>query len=286
MEAWMQRGASATPPRRACSPLGRQPPRRSRAGATVRREKRPSPGLRQGRLPRAVTWPRGAMRSRGTRCVEARDEARTARRACAPFRYAAMTIDSSNPVREQVLRRGSFFPSKRSGPVSTSVFEPRSEASLMLSFRPAGPEDARETSTLVRTSFRVVASRDWAPEAVARFLHETSEEEVRRRLQTATFSMLATAGATACGFILMPIPSTIGMLFVHPSWLRRGIGRALVSASRMHVESMHRDVSAIELNSSPYALPFYRTLGFVAISLPFEFCGAKATRMACWLRRD
>ena len=190
MEAWMQRGASATPPRWACSPLGRQPPRRSGAGATARREKRPSPGLRQGRLPRAVTWPRGAMRSRGTRCVKALDEARPARRACAAFRYAAMTIGSSNPVREQVLRRGSFFPSKRSGPVSTSVFEPRSEASLMLSFRPAGPEDARETSTLVRTSFRVVASRDWAPEAVARFLHETSEEEVRRRLQTATFSML------------------------------------------------------------------------------------------------
>ena len=199
-----------------------------------------------------------------------------------------MTIDSSNPAREQgeqVLRRGFFFPPKRSGSVSMSVFEPRSEASLLLSFRPAEPEDARETSTLVRTSFQAVASRDWAPEAVARFLHENSEEEVRRRLQAATLSILATAGATACGFILMPIPSTIGMLFVHPSWLRRGIGRALVTAARMHVESMHRDVSAIELNSSPYALRFYHTLGFVAISRPFELSGAKATRMACWLHR-
>ena len=281
----MQRGTSATP-RRPCLRLGRQPPRRSRAGVTARREKHPSPRLKQGRLPRAMSWPRGAMRSRGARCVEARDEARPACRACAPFRHAAMTIDSSNPAREQVLRRGLFFPPKRSGPVGTSVLEPSSEASLVLSLRPAGPEDARETSTLVRTSFQVVASRDWSPEAVARFLDEASEEEVRRRLQTATFSMLATAGATTCGFILMPISSTIGMLFVHPSWLRRGIGRALVTAARMHVESMHREVSAIELNSSPYALPFYRTLGFVAISLPFELCGAKATRMACWLRRD
>ena len=280
----MQPGAFGTPPTRTCLPLGRQPPRRSRAGATARREKRPSPGLGRVRLPRAVTWPPGALRIRGARCVEPRDEEARPPRVGAP-RVNADDDRFLQPRARACIASGFLFLSE--------AFRPGQYARLRATepthrWRcrsvPAGPEDASDTSTLVRTSFRVVASRDWAPEAVARFLHETSEEEVRKRLQTATFSMLATASGTACGFILMPRPSTIGMLFVHPSWLRRGIGRALVIAARMHVESMHRDVSAIELNSSPYALPFYRTLGFFAISRPFELCGAKATRMACWLR--
>ena len=39
----------------------------------------------------------------------------------------------------------------------------------------------------------------------------------------------------------------------------------------------------VELNSSPYAVPAYRALGFFPISEPFRRQGAVATRMACWL---
>ena len=39
----------------------------------------------------------------------------------------------------------------------------------------------------------------------------------------------------------------------------------------------------MELNSTPYAIEFYRALGFVPISAEFVRDGARATRMACWL---
>ena len=84
----------------------------------------------------------------------------------------------------------------------------------------------------------------------------------------------------------MPAPNLIAMLFVDPAFLRRGIGRKLLEAARQHTETMHPAVATIELNSTAYALPFYRALGFVPISRSFEVCGARATRMACWLRAD
>jgi putative acetyltransferase len=157
-------------------------------------------------------------------------------------------------------------------------------ASLPLTFRPAAPEDAGAVSALVQASFRIIASSDWAPAAVARFLQESSEGELRKKLQAASFAWVATSNGIAQGFILMKKSSRVDMLFVHPSSLRRGIGRALLNGACAHVESTHLDVSTIDLNSTPYALPFYRASGFVAIGRPFELNGARVTRMAYRLR--
>jgi predicted GNAT family N-acyltransferase len=85
------------------------------------------------------------------------------------------------------------------------------------------------------------------------------------------------------GFILMPKPSLLGMLFVHPSSLRLGIGKQLWEQARAHVEVSFPEVKTVELNSTPYALHFYRSIGFVPISAEFQRGGCRATRMACWL---
>jgi ribosomal protein S18 acetylase RimI-like enzyme len=73
------------------------------------------------------------------------------------------------------------------------------------------------------------------------------------------------------------------MLFVHPRYLRRGIGRALWEQARAFIEETYPETKTVELNSNPYALKFYRSLGFVPISTEFIKGGCRATRMACWL---
>ena len=85
------------------------------------------------------------------------------------------------------------------------------------------------------------------------------------------------------GFILLPRPSLLSMLFVHPQHLRQGIARRLWEAARSHIEGAFSEIKTIELNSTPYAFNAYRALGFHPISAQFTRRGAKATRMACWL---
>lgn len=85
------------------------------------------------------------------------------------------------------------------------------------------------------------------------------------------------------GVILMPSPSLLGLLFVRPRRLRSGIGRALWEWVRAQIETRFPETDTIELNSTAYAVPFYKSVGFVPISAEFERDGQRATRMACWL---
>ena len=85
------------------------------------------------------------------------------------------------------------------------------------------------------------------------------------------------------GVILMPSPSLLGALFVRPRWLRLGIGRALWEWARAQIETRFPEVNTVELNATSYAVPFYKSVGFVPISAEFERDGQRATRMACWL---
>jgi GNAT superfamily N-acetyltransferase len=51
-------------------------------------------------------------------------------------------------------------------------------------------------------------------------------------------------------------------LFVDPDWMRRGVGRALVSDA-MEL-ARRRAVSRIEVTANPHALSFYEKTGFIA----------------------
>jgi D-alanyl-D-alanine carboxypeptidase len=152
-----------------------------------------------------------------------------------------------------------------------------------LLIRAVTPGDVRAASALVHRSFNTLAAADWEPKARAVFLQESSPE----RLENASAAHAAGAffGGEIVGFLSMPAPSVLSMLFVDPRHVRRGIGRALWEAARTHVESVFPEVTTVELNSTPFALPFYRAMGFTPISREFVREGCRVTRMAYRLTR-
>ena len=81
----------------------------------------------------------------------------------------------------------------------------------------------------------------------------------------------------------MPKPTLLAVLFVEPGWLRRGIGRALWESARSHIAAAFPEISTVQVNATPYAVPFYRAVGFMPISAPYNHDGCRVTRMACWL---
>jgi ribosomal protein S18 acetylase RimI-like enzyme len=50
---------------------------------------------------------------------------------------------------------------------------------------------------------------------------------------------------------------------VDPRFRRRGIGRALFAAALEAMREARPELEAVTVNSSDFALPFYRSLGFL-----------------------
>jgi GNAT superfamily N-acetyltransferase len=142
---------------------------------------------------------------------------------------------------------------------------------------------AAEASGVVQESFLALAASDWHPEARRSFLEDTAPAPLQTKLGTMTFAAGAFSEGGIAGVILMPSPALVGLLFVHPRRLRLGIGQALWESARAHIENGFPDVNTVELNATPYAVRFYKSVGFVPISSEFEHEGRRAIRMACWL---
>lgn len=102
-------------------------------------------------------------------------------------------------------------------------------------------------------------------------------------LRKSAYSIGMFTGERLVGLLIMPKPTIVQMLFTHPDWTRQGIGRSLWSHARAHLESAVPEVRTVELNALPFALRFYRYLGFAPISAEYVNKGARATRTACWL---
>jgi GNAT superfamily N-acetyltransferase len=155
---------------------------------------------------------------------------------------------------------------------------------MNLTYRTLMPADAEIASALVHRSFTELAARDWKPRACAVFLDESSPARMRTALESPAFAAGAFSDdAALTGLVLMRRPAVLDMLFVHPHWVRRGIGRHLWERARSHLEVTFEAVKTVELNATPCAVVFYRSLGFAPISAEFVRGGCRATRMACWL---
>jgi GNAT superfamily N-acetyltransferase len=142
---------------------------------------------------------------------------------------------------------------------------------------------AAEASAVVHESFLALVAADWHPDARRSFLEATAPAPLQNKLSTMTFAAGGFAEDGIAGVILMPSPSLLGLLFVRPRWLRLGIGQALWESARTHIEAEFPAVTTVELNATPYAVRFYKSVGFIPISSEFERDGRRAIRMACWL---
>jgi GNAT superfamily N-acetyltransferase len=142
---------------------------------------------------------------------------------------------------------------------------------------------AAEASAVIQESFLALAAVDWHPDARSTFLKATAPAPLQSKLSTMTFAAGAFCDDGIAGVILMPSPSVLGLLFVRPRWFRLGIGQALWESARAHIEAKFPEANTVELNATPYAVRFYKSVGFVPISSEFERDGQRAVRMACWL---
>lgn len=143
--------------------------------------------------------------------------------------------------------------------------------------------DAEAASFIALHSFDRFIAESWSTDACGEYRTLVSTPVMSKHIEDCAYSLGAFDGDRLVGFLLMPRANLVQMFFVDPDQVRRGIGRQLWSDARTEIEAQFPEVKTIELNASPYAVGFYRSIGFAPISREFTSKGFRATRMACWL---
>ena len=153
---------------------------------------------------------------------------------------------------------------------------------VIASYRPAEGADAEAISDLVQAALLPHTLPGWTADAVAHLLSESSPQALREQFREAAFTQVCVNEGAIVGFILCKRSRLIGLLAVHPSLQRSGIGSQLLQGMLEHVAAVAPDISVVEVNATEYSLPFYRRRGFYPLSEFIEHEGCRFVRLGYW----
>ena len=145
-----------------------------------------------------------------------------------------------------------------------------------ISFRPMRAGDAAPVSRLVRSTFLEFIAPTYRPRGVRWFLRHNTPGALRGRLRKGQLVLVAEAKGRPAGVIALRGGIHVSLLFVDPGLHGRGIGRGLLRAA---CERLGDGADTVTVNSSDYAVPFYRSLGFEPVAGPRYRKGMKITPM-------
>ena len=129
---------------------------------------------------------------------------------------------------------------------------------------------------LIRDVFRTNVAPDWTSEGVSFFFeHFISENAYYRekvnRGEEACFG--AYEDDRLVGVMTVSNHGNVSCAFVLPEYQRKGIGRKLFQRVCEHILDNQTVPFEIRLNASPYAVPFYQSLGFQPAGEQNEYHG-------------
>jgi len=146
--------------------------------------------------------------------------------------------------------------------------------------RPLQPDDAQAVSDLVCLGFRAYVAHEWESQAGQEFIElELAPERLRKMIVEAAFAAgTFSDDGELLGVVILPIPTWLAVLFVHPRAFRQGIARELWDRAREFVISLSPPVPEVTLNASTFAIDFYLKVGFV-LRESVDIKGRRVNRM-------
>ena len=127
--------------------------------------------------------------------------------------------------------------------------------------------------------FNEFIASGYSDEGVAEFEKYVEPDRMRERLSQGNFIIVALKHEIIVGVIEVRSNNHIALLFVEKKHKHRGIAKKLIELAVRKCKQRKSDVGAIEVNSSPYAIPFYEKLGFVKINTEQLVNGIRFTPM-------
>lgn len=133
-----------------------------------------------------------------------------------------------------------------------------------LKIRPARESDAKSTVDLALRAFDEFIAPEYPAEGVAHFYANVTTDGLVAAITDQEITLLATVDDTLAGVVQVRNETHITWLYVDKAYQRRGVGRKLLVSAVEEIRRRTPHATMITLNSSPYAVPIYRSIGFEA----------------------
>ncbi len=147
----------------------------------------------------------------------------------------------------------------------------------MLKLRDMAPGEEAEVLALVMAGFDEFVRPDFTDEGAAEF-ERSARSFVLDRPDGHSF-IVAGEGDRLVGMLDMRDGSHIALFFVDVEHHGRGIGRSLLARAIERSRVADPDLRTVTVNSSPWAVPVYERLGFVAVGAESERKGIRCVPM-------
>lgn len=143
----------------------------------------------------------------------------------------------------------------------------------------AAAADWEETMNMIWKTFLRFEAEDYTPEGIANFRSFISDGQIYQMFLEGNYLMMVALDAERIiGAISVRSRNHISLLFVDEAYHKKGVGRALVSAMAEYLRKERKQLF-MSVKAAPYAVGFYRRLGFHSCSPEQEYSGIRVTSM-------
>lgn len=150
---------------------------------------------------------------------------------------------------------------------------------LPYEIRWATPEDWPAAMEMIWKTFMKFEAGDYTEEGIANFRDFITDGRIYRMFLEGSYLMLvALDKGKIIGQISVRNGNHISLLFVDEAYHRKGVGRELIRRMAEYLKKEKHEIF-ISVKAAPYALGFYRKIGFHICSSEEEYSGIRVTSM-------
>lgn len=141
------------------------------------------------------------------------------------------------------------------------------------------PEDWEPAMEMVWRTFLKFEGKDYSQEGIDNFDTFIHDGTLRKMFLSGRYQvMLALDGSLVVGLASVRSGNHLSLLFVDERYHRQGIGRTLMKGLCRYLETEAGEHS-MTLTAAPYAVGFYKKLGFYAVRPEEQISGIRVTSM-------
>lgn len=133
----------------------------------------------------------------------------------------------------------------------------------MITYREIQTGEEKEVCRLVMDCFNEFVAPGYIKEGVAEFSRYIDPDLMKARIANNHFVILAMDHDNIAGVIEVRNNNHISLFFVKKEYQHQGIGRRLHQLAINKCRNQSREITTIDVHSSPYAVHIYEKLGFV-----------------------
>lgn len=150
---------------------------------------------------------------------------------------------------------------------------------LSYEIRWATPEDWEKVVDMVWKTFMEFEAPDYSEEGILNFKNFLTDGVIYRMFLDGNYPMLvAVTDGRIVGVISVRNRNRISLLFVDAAYHKHGIGSALVARMNQYLKEEKKELY-VKVMAAPYAVDFYRTIGFRDYAPEEQFAGIRVTTM-------